>query len=184
MTIDLLNPDTWRFINTFAPWLSAIGTLLAVTLSLHLARRDKTIRLEVSAGHRILVTQGKSGPRPEYLVIKIVNIGHREAQITNIGWKTGILKKQYAVQTTITDGMSNQIPVRLKDGEEANYYIPLNTQTNWHEDFAKKMLMPFPKAQMHFLRVQVLTSIGKTFEASVEKNLKTKLLQASVARMK
>ena len=76
---NIFNEETWKFINTFAPWLSAIGTLMAVAVSLYLARHDKRIRLEVNAGHRLLITEGQKGPHPEYLLIRIVNIGHREA---------------------------------------------------------------------------------------------------------
>ena len=89
----------------------------------------------VSAGHRIIVGPGSQEPYPEYLSICIVNIGHRDAQIINIGWKVGIVKKRYAVQSTINDGMSSTIPVRLKDGEEAKFLIPLNKETNWLRDF-------------------------------------------------
>ncbi len=180
--MDLLSQDTWRFINTFAPWLSAIGTILAVLVSLHLARRDRRIRLEVSAGHRIIVTPGVPGPYPEYLSINIVNVGHRDAQITNVGWKVGILKKKYAVQTTIADGISSPIPVRLKDGEEAKYLIPLDERTNWLENFGKDMLRPFPRILGHFVKIQVFTFIGKTFESRIEKNLRVRLVQAATTK--
>jgi hypothetical protein len=95
----LFDRTTWTFINSFADWLSALGTVSAVILALYLARRDKNVRLEVSAGHRIVVTPGTEGPYPEYLMIRIVNIGHREAQITNIGWKVGLFRRlsRYAV---------------------------------------------------------------------------------------
>jgi hypothetical protein len=174
----LSTQDTWRFINSFAPWFSALGTISAVLLAIHLARRDKTLRLEVSAGHRLIVTPGTPGPWPEYLSINIVNVGHREAQITNIGWKVGVLRKQHAIQTTINDGMSSPIPVRLRDGEEAKYLIPLNERTNWLEDFGTKMLTPLPWLQVRFIRVQVFTSIGKTFEAPIEPGLQKMLREA------
>lgn len=170
--------DTWRFINSFAPWFSALGTISAVVVAIYLARRDKTVRLEVSAGHRLIVTPGTPTPWPEYLCIKVVNVGHRDAQVTNVGWKVGILRKRYAVQTTINDGMSSAIPVRLRDGEEAKYYIPLNDETNWLEDFGRKMLRPFPSLQVRFVRVQAFTSIGKTYEAPIEPGLREKLIEA------
>lgn len=178
MGVELWTQDTWRFINSFAPWLSALGTLSAVLLSLHLARGDKMVRLEISAGHRLIVTPGTPGPWPEYLSINIVNVGHRDAQVTNIGWKVGILRKRHAVQTTMPDGMSSPLPVRLRDGEEAKYLIPLNNTTNWLDDFGTKMLTPFPWLQCFFVRVQVFTSIGKTFEAPIERGLRTKLIEA------
>lgn len=173
----IFSEDTWKFINTFAPWFSAIGTITAVILSLHLARRDKHIRLEVTGGHRLIVTPGVPGPHPEYLVINIVNVGHREAQIKNIGWKVGIFKKRYAVQTTTNDGTSSPLPIRLKDGEEAKYFVPLNEETKWSERFAKDMLKPFPRLQAYFVRVQAFTSVGDTFESRIEKGLREKLIE-------
>lgn len=37
-----VSTETWSFINGFAPWLSAIGTLVAVWTSLYLALADRT----------------------------------------------------------------------------------------------------------------------------------------------
>jgi len=34
---DQMNRETWQFINTFAPWFSALGTIFAVIISLRLA---------------------------------------------------------------------------------------------------------------------------------------------------
>lgn len=176
--MDFFSQDTWRFINTFAPWLSAAGTFSAVALSLYLARRDKNVRLKVSAGHRIIVGPGSREPYPEYLSIYVVNIGHRDAQVINIGWKVGLFKKQYAVQSTMNDGMSSNIPVRLRDGDEAKFLIPLNNETNWLKDFGNKMLPPFPRLNSHFIKIQAHTSLGETFEAKIEKSLRKKLLEA------
>ncbi len=171
---------TWEFINSFSPWLSAFGTIAAVVVALYLARVDKRVRLEVSAGMRLIVTPGVSGPHPEYLAIRIVNIGHREAQVTNIGWKAGLLKKKLAVQTTMKDGLSSDIPVRLKDGQEANYYIPLNENTNWLRDFVKDFLPnKFIRLRSRFIKVTVHTSIGKSFEAQIEKGLRDRLIDVA-----
>lgn len=171
--------ETWKFINTFAPWLSAIGTISAVALSLHLARRDKNVRLEVSAGHRIMVTQAGDSeePSPEYLFISIVNVGHREAQLTNIGWKAGIFKKKHAIQTIINNEYSNTLPIRLKDGEEARYLIPLEGDLNWLHAFTNDMLSPLTQLQCRFVKIQAFTSIGKTFESNIEKSLKIKIIE-------
>jgi hypothetical protein len=47
-----MDQDTWRFINTFAPWAAALGTFGAVLVSLYLARKSNWIELEVRAGIR------------------------------------------------------------------------------------------------------------------------------------
>ena len=72
---------TWEFINSFSPWLSAFGTIAAVVIALYLARVDKRVRLEVSAGIRLMVTPGSPGPHPEYLELfaslTLVTVRHR-----------------------------------------------------------------------------------------------------------
>ena len=77
----------------------------------------------------------------------------------------------------IEDGFSNRIPTKLKEGEVANYYIPLNETTNWVENFSKNFLQPHPKIRLKFTKVQVFTSIGKKFEARIEKGLAKRILE-------
>jgi len=182
--MDIWDKEAWEFINTFAPWLSAIGTLAVVIVSLYLARRDKTIRLEVSAGHRLMVVPGQQIEPTEWLMIRIINIGHREAQITNVGWKVGFFKKQHAIQMNFDtppgqSGISSPIPVRLKDGEEANYYIPLKTsEMDWiREMMIDTFLQPHPKIRSRFLKIQAFTSVGNVFQARTEKGLRKKILE-------
>lgn len=115
---------------------------------------------------------------PDYLSISIVNIGHREVQISNIGWKAGIFKKAYAVQLIPEPTICSPLPVRLKDGEDATYLVALNKEPNWLETFGKDMLKPFPKIQVHFIYVQVFTSVGINFEKRIEKGLRKKILEA------
>ena len=47
--VGLFDRETWLFINGFAPWLAALGTLLAVIVSLHLARRASRLDIRVFA---------------------------------------------------------------------------------------------------------------------------------------
>ncbi len=55
----------WLFINSFAGWLSALGTIAAVIVALYLARRDSRIRLKVVVGLRLLL-QRDAAERPEF----------------------------------------------------------------------------------------------------------------------
>jgi hypothetical protein len=146
---------------------------------LYLARRDASKRLEITAGHRLAVTPGVKGPHPEYLMIEIVNIGRREAQITNIGWKVGLLRQRFAVHITTNDGMSSTIPVRLRDGEEARFFTPLNGQSMWLQNFARDFLLPFPKIKSRFVKVRAFTSVSRNFEKTIEQGLREKLVEAA-----
>jgi hypothetical protein len=118
------------------------------------------------------------------LNIGITNIGYREAQVTSIGWKIGYFKKHYATQTLITNGISSKYPIRLKDGEEADYYIPLSGDPYWIESFVNDFLTKHPKILVHFIWIQVGTSIGKVFESKIEKSLRKKILEAALKNYK
>ena len=176
--MDIWDKETWKFINTFPPWLSAMGTLAVVVVSLYLARRDKKIRLEVSAGHRLMVIPGQKIKPTDWLVLKIVNIGHREAQIINIGWKIGFFKKQHSIQMNFDNaGLSSPIPVRLKDGEVARFYIPLDLESNWINSFIKDYLQPHPKTRSRYIKILAFTSVGDVFKSRIEKGLRKKILE-------
>lgn len=164
-----MDVEFWRFVNSFAPWLSALGSLSAVALALYLARQDKRIRLDVSVGHRLLVTQGFAGPHPSYLAIKVTNIGHREAQISTLTWKTGIFRKAHAIQTITRDGMSSALPIHLKDGEEANYFVHLDDEHDWLGKFIEDFLPNKYWLRLKLARFRVHTTIGIEFSTKLEK---------------
>ena len=172
-----MDVETWKFINTFAPWLSAIGTLSAVTVSLYLARAEKPMKLEVRAGHRIIIGQGQKGKPPGYLYISAINTGHRIATITNVGWRVGLFRKRHVIQLVQKDIYSSGVPVRIDDGKEAKWLIPLDQEDNWIERFSRDFLLPHPHWNLFCLRLQVHTSVGKTFESQIEKSLKEELLK-------
>ena len=178
-----ISDKTWIFINTFAPWFSAIGTVSAVIVSLYLARKSKP-KLTVRVGHRIIITPGMKGPFPEYVAFSITNIGGRILKITNLGWKIGLfrwkidlLKEKTAIQPTIRDELSNTIPIDLKDGEMANYFIELKDDKNWIKHFAKDFIESKSRILLLTLRFEVYTSIGRTFSCKVEKPLLQMLIK-------
>ena len=147
-------------------------------VALFLARQDKRIRLRVNAGYRLIVSQSRKGPPPAYVSVGITNIGHREAQVIGISWRTGLLKKRYADQTpNYNDGISSPIPIRLRDGEEAKYYFPISADSEWLREFSDKMLAPRVAWNIRFARIRVYTSVGKVFDSYLEPGLRRKLLE-------
>jgi hypothetical protein len=175
----ILDQETWKFINTFAPWLSAIVTIAAVIVSLYLARRSESVKLNITAGHRLMATPGIKGPYPEYLAINIVNTGHRDVQITNIGWRVGFFKKQmqYAIQVIEPVGLSSPLPIWLRYGEQANYYIPLGVKRDWLEGFTRDFYKHHHKSRMKHTKIMVSTSLGNTIESTIEKGLQNIILE-------
>jgi len=111
----------WELFNSFANWLSAIGTLGAVWVALHLANRVATPKATVSVGHRLIIQPGMKGPYPEFIVFRIVNSGERILRINQIGWKVGLFRKRFAVQL-FDEHRSSPLPVELAHGQEAQWF--------------------------------------------------------------
>lgn len=78
-----MDKQTWQFINTFASWLSALGTISAVIVSLYLATKNRRLDLKVTATQKSLVQIGM--PTRSYVTISAVNLGARAVTITGIG---------------------------------------------------------------------------------------------------
>jgi len=178
----MIDQAVLALLNTIGIWLAGIGTLSAVIVSLYLARKDSIVRLKVYAGHRILVAQNQK-EQPDFLSIGITNVGFRKVTITGIGWKVGIFKKKYGIQTLYPNPISDNLPKTLNDGDEARVLIPFkNSQNypNWIDDFPKDFLGKYPKLSSRTLKLQVLTTIGKTFEVKIEAGLRQKLIESAI----
>jgi hypothetical protein len=50
--------ETCHFVNSFAPWLAAFGTLAALITSLYLATKQTKAKLRVSAAHHLTAWTG------------------------------------------------------------------------------------------------------------------------------
>lgn len=155
----------FQILSIIGTWLAGIGTLSAVIVSLFFARRDSKVQLKVCAGHRVRVTPGQKGT-PDICSIRVTNVGFRPATITGIGWKVGLFKKKYGTQIVYGNPASSELPVKLDYGDEANYQIDFlddGTHPNWIDDFPKVFLAEHPRIFCLTLKVQVFTSVGKTF---------------------
>ncbi|MHB8413773.1 MAG: hypothetical protein ACYDDA_13865 [Acidiferrobacteraceae bacterium] len=167
----MLNPHTWRFYNTFAPWLSATGTLAAVITSLWLARRDRIIRLTISAA----LKEAESAGIPPLFVITVTNIGHRSATISSVYWKTSGVRTQRIPLTIRLSGN----PVRLTDGDPwttdlAMEFLEKNVDHGLAPILRKSRC---PSLTARFIKIGVQTSTGKRFEAHLDASLREWLLK-------
>lgn len=167
----------WEIINSFASWLSAISTLAAVWVSLHLANRISSPRAEISIRHQLIIEPGTKEPYPEFVVFRVVNHGDRTLRVTGIGWKVGFWKKRFAMQMFETS-LSSPLPVELAHGQEAQWFVPLVAHGEpWLTHFAKGMLMPNFRVSCRTLRGQVFTSLGHVFEAKPVRGLISNLTE-------
>lgn len=164
----------WELYNSFSNWVSAIATLAAVLVSLHLARRAGQPRASVSVGHRVIITPGETSA-PEVIVFTIVNTGDRPIRVTQIGWRVGLWSKRYAMQMH-DPKLSSPMPIELTHGQEAHWTIPLDLRSpHWFDHFTSKVLKPNPWLSLRTIRAQFKTSVGEVFSTRPERGLIEKM---------
>ncbi|MBT4733308.1 hypothetical protein HOB87_15285 [Candidatus Woesearchaeota archaeon] len=141
-----ISAEEWKFINTFAPWLSAIGTLLAVAVSLYISYSTRKIALTISSGTYVF---NENGIDEEYLAIYVTNIG--------IGYKY------------IDANKSSNFPCRLGENETAHLFVKIeNDEGNWLRNFRDEYLK---KYWLSTLRIVVYPNVGKPFKVKPDKTI-------------
>jgi hypothetical protein len=172
--MDSTTLQLWSVIGT---WVAGIGTVGAVITSLWLALHQNTIKLKVSAGHRLLISP-RSRENPDYCSIRVVNVGLRPAKVTHVGWEVGRWrKKKYLLQTFGYPGFDD-VPKTLHEGEEANFmipFVPSGGGQDWIASFPECLVGEDSPKLIKTLKVTVHTSVGQGFKQKAEQNLIDKL---------
>lgn len=74
-----MDRETWEFINSFAPWLGGIGSIIAAVVALYLGRSSRTEKLRVSVhdGFRVTISADtwKEIRTRTHVVFEAANIG-------------------------------------------------------------------------------------------------------------
>src|SRR5262245_59031212 len=110
------------FINTFAPWFSALASFAAVLTALHLARRGDRINLRITS----TFLDGKTyGMRTGLIAtIDVTNVGRRPATVTDFVFRTGFLwRRSHPWDGTWAVGTTRAVPAKLEDGDSLFYWL-------------------------------------------------------------
>jgi hypothetical protein len=180
-----LPQSQWEFINTFADWVSAVGTVAAVWVSLYLARNASRPKGRVNANVMFLAGGGELSPH--FLDISVANTGDRPFTVTGVGWRVGLpFVRRYAYQKT--DGApdyasSDPLPLELQIGRRASWRIDLERvykkdNTTWTQHLATNFLGKWPAIGLWRWRVQAFTSTGQVFMAKPSDDVIRKLREA------
>jgi hypothetical protein len=162
----------WKFINTFAPWFSALGSLAAVITALYLARTERTVDLKITAGVRVVAAPPQNPEKCVY--VEVVNRGRRRAIVDSILWRLPRPFSEYEyVWIPSANSLSERIPATLEDGQRARFIGPLEGFTaNFLEVVGTGWTR---RIKARLLRVAVTTSTGRRFERRIEKGLRKAL---------
>ncbi len=188
--------------NTIGTWIAGIGTLIAVVVALCLSRKAEKVNLKVNAG---IVTSMGDGHPQKYVMVKTTNLADRDITINSIGWTIGKGKeKKFSLQAinhpkydykilpynldpdfpgppelltsikTPQSSFCDQYPIKLHHGNSANFFIPLDSSSEWVQS-ALKFVSDSGNNNLKTFKTQIHTSVGKTIEKSVAKELLTLL---------
>ena len=174
MTLDQ-QIQVWNAVGT---WLAGIATFAAVVVSLHLARKADSIRLQANAGIRH-VFAGDGTPAEEHVGISVVNIGDRPVTINSIGWRIGKGKKARHFIQPVVGQYTHQYPKQLVHGEQASFLVSFKAMPGWPKDFATGFVQDLRPRNLQTLRAVIHTSVGKSIEVVPENNLLERLREAA-----
>lgn|SRR5690606_2045945 len=176
--------NTWQCINSFAPWLSALGTIFISGLALWLSIRDKFIRLNANYSGGLVPSYDPTKLDTYVYVLDFVNVGARDVQVVNFEWHwkhVPLLKKQRTFIQPYLDHrvakFCSQFPMRLTDGESARLFFSA--------DFIEKLDEPenfiFPASKLKaFFRIftseiYLCTSVGKKVKVSMKSGMRREI---------
>lgn len=172
-----MDENTFKYLSIIGSWLAGIGSLCAVVVALWLARRSEKIDLLINADERLMIGEGQV-EHPRYLWIKIVNRGNRNVIINSIGWRLGGKNKKYCIQL-VNNAYSSSLPIELPFGHEATYLVPFFGETDWLNKFSNDFIGGQITEKLRTLYIQAHTSVGKTIESKISKNLRDALIEAN-----
>lgn len=166
-----LPEEEWKFINTFAPWFSAIGTFLAVITSLCIAFSARKISLSISSD----IYEFNEGEEViDYLAIFVTNTGYRTIYLNNlacISFQLGLFKKvNIGIGYNSIDGNKSSVfPCKLGENETAELFIKINNENkNWLHSFKNEYLK---KNWLSTLKIIVYPNAGKSFKEKPGKTI-------------
>jgi hypothetical protein len=157
-----------------ADWVSGIGSLTASVVALYVALDSKRIKLRGYAGTRLIVGQGR--PSREILAVSATNVSQRPTVISNISFTFSVWRwRRQGIVTFFESVDTHGIPKTLVDGETGSWHVPLNGESVWLSELARKF--PVTRFDVWTWRFLVHTSNGGTTTFRAEKRLRTMFLE-------
>ena len=154
----------WMVVGT---WLAGIATLLAVVVALYLARRGEKLRLKVHAGVRDIIA-GDGTPVEKHLCIGVTNLADRPVTITSVGWAVGKRKDLRLCVQPVSGRYTNDYPIELPHGKNANFMVSFQTMPNWPKDFVQGFVHDVSDKNLKTLVALISTSVGQTIRVRPE----------------
>lgn len=159
----------WAKLSAYGTWFAGVATFLAVITSLFIA----FINRRAFIGGKVRFGRIMSDDDDRRLIsITVVNRSFHSIKIKAIYWYVG---GDIELQQLFNNDVSDPLPFRLENGDEAKYRIIINDDDGWF----KRMAGRLKKLNYHpnKTRCVIELSTGKRFRLRVDKRVKEKIIQ-------
>jgi hypothetical protein len=173
--------ETWECVNSFANWISAIGTVLISGIALWLTVRDRFLRMSNRFSWGIIASPNSENMK--VFILSFTNIGARPVTVTNYKWRIPFSGKitTYIITMPQLDRRvapyCTKMPVELSDGNGGSIYhtddffIKMDDPDNFL--YPKNKLLAF--IRIKFFKIYISTSLGKDIPVSVDRGVRKML---------
>mgnify|MGYP006278641043 CR=1 FL=1 len=173
--------ETWECVNSFANWISAIGTVLISGIALWLTVKDRFLRMSNRFSWGIIANPNRANMK--VFILSFTNIGVRPITVTNYKWRIPFSGKSTTCLITMpqldrrVSQFCTKMPVELSDGNSGSIYhtddffINMDNQDNFL--YPENKLLAF--IRIKFFKMYISTSIGKDIPVKVDRNVRKML---------
>lgn len=168
--------ETWLFINSFAPWISAVGTVVLSGLALWLSVRDRKVQLRAALSNGVIPLDDPNVLDFFVYTLSCVNVGPRQVSVTNYHWvyrKHPFADKLKFFTFPYLDSrvghLCSKLPKQLSDGEQvvifhpSDFFAMLESRDTFL--FADNSLIAFYRIMT--FKIYMDTSVGQPVKAKI-----------------
>ncbi len=172
---------TWECFNSFANWISAIGTIVISGIALWLSVRDRFVRMSNRFSWGII--SNHTDGNVNVYILSFTNIGQRPITVTNYKWKIPFSGKHRSYVVTMpqldrrVSRFCTKMPVELFDGHSGNifhtedFFINIDNPDTFL--YSKNKLLAF--VRIKFFKIFICTSIGKNISVRIDRSVRKAL---------
>ncbi|WP_174869217.1 hypothetical protein [Pectobacterium polaris] len=169
--------NTWQCINSFAPWISAFGTILISGIALWLSIKDRRVRVRSRFSLGMLPGGEMNRLNRPVFVLSFVNDGSRKVTVTNHCWKFPFQKRILFMMPNLDSDfgpLCSKLPMQLDHGEEGNafYDIAFFSKLDKPEEFLFHRDPRVAWIRIRFFKILICTTVGKRSSVSIDKSVR------------
>ena len=172
--------NSWQCINSFAPWLSALGTILTSSLALWLSVKDRRVNISAVLNVGLIPSKVETLLDRQVFILTYTNIGYRKVTVTNHCWTFPLIKGIIFFNPNMDREIGSLCPQssqELEDGQQAHVFY--RYQFFLELDKPEDMLFPESKIlawlRINYFKVYIRTTVGRSVRVKIKPAVRREL---------